>query len=155
MLVLITPGLFLDNVKLLCSLLSRACFIPPAAGTGRCLALDEHEPVLLIQELFAGSWICLKDMKQGCERENWLSCERCSERHPRAACGLNPPFLNPGWSKESPSLRWLAINPFILEKVGSLEPVGRAKGDILSGKRQVTRLCCLSSSLLQNKDNKT
>lgn len=98
----------------------------------RCLALDEHEPAVLIQELFGESWICLKDMKQGCECENWLSCERCSERHPRAACSLNLPFLNLDWSKGSLSFCWLPIKPIILEKVGSLPPLRRAKGEILS-----------------------
>lgn len=98
----------------------------------RCLALGEHKPALLIQELFGDSRICLKDMKQGCERENWLSCERCSERHPRAACSLNPPFLNPGWSKGSPSFSWLPIKSFILEKVGSLAPVRGAREETLS-----------------------
>lgn len=118
-------------------------------------ALDEHQPALLIQELFGESWICLKDMKQGCERENRLSCERCSESHSRATCTSNPSLLNLDSSKGNPSFSWLPVKSFILENVGSLAPLRGRKGENLPGKRQVTLLCCLSSSLLQNKDDKT
>lgn len=106
----------------------------------RCWALDEHEPALLIQELFGESWICLKDMKQGCERENRLSCERCSKSHSRATCSSNPSFLNLDWLKGSPSFSWLPVKFFILEKVGSLAPLRGTKGQNLSGKRRVTLL---------------
>lgn len=121
----------------------------------RCWALDEHEPALLIQELSGESWICLKDTKQGCERENWLSCEMCSKSHSRATCSLNPSFLNLDWSKGNPSFSWLPVKSFSPEKVGSLALLRGTKGENLSVKRQVTKLCCLSSSLLQNKDDKT
>lgn len=123
----------------------------------RCWALDEHEPALLIQELFGGSWICLKDMKQGCERENWLSCERCNKSHSRATCSLNPSFLNLDWSRGNPSFSWLPVKSFSLEKVGSSVPLRGTKGKDLCGerKKKVTQLYCLSSSLLQNKDDKT
>lgn len=122
----------------------------------RCWALDEHEPALLIQELLGESWICLKDTKQGCERENTrVSCERHSESHSRTTCSSSPSLLNLDWSKLNPSFSWIMVKSFIIEKVGSLAPLRGTKGENLSGKRQVTLLCCLSSSLLQNKDDKT